>query len=139
MEKGKPPRNWDQWAERRLNRIMKVIQTFDDLRKKGPKAPWWVTVKIVGEKVMISLNATYRGKKAPTDILSFPSEYPFRDSGLLGELVVCLPVLKEQAKSLGHTPRAELDVLLTHGVLHLLGFDHEKGARQAAVMAKWES
>lgn len=87
---------------------------------------------------MARLNASYRGKDYATDVLSFEAPGPFRERGLLGELVICLPVLKRQALEQGHRPERELEVLLTHGLLHLLGMDHEKGAREAAAMGRAE-
>ena len=104
--------------------------------KKGPK--WVTTVRMVSMKQMIQLNTAYRKKTGPTDILSFEAPEPFRSTGMIGELVICLPVLKRQARELGHSCQVELDVLLVHGVLHLLGMDHELGPRQAAEMARWE-
>ncbi len=58
---------------------------------------------------------------------------------MLGELVICLPTLKAQAKAEGHAPEVELNVLLAHGLLHLLGLDHERGAREAATQRRWEN
>jgi probable rRNA maturation factor len=58
--------------------------------------------------------------------------------GYLGELVVALPVLKSQARELKHSPETELSVLLSHGILHLLGMDHEKGKKPAREQAAWE-
>lgn len=88
---------------------------------------------------MRRLNARFRGKDSVTDVLSFPAPEVFRAGGWLGELVICTGVMRRQAAELGHAPERELHVLVVHGLLHLLGFDHEKGARQAAEMARWES
>jgi rRNA maturation RNase YbeY len=96
-------------------------------------------MQLVGSVKMTELNSYYRGKTYATDVLSFPTLEPFREQGVLGDLVICLPTLKAQAKSLGLQPQVELDVLLTHGVLHLLGFDHELGGKEAAQMARWEA
>jgi probable rRNA maturation factor len=88
---------------------------------------------------MARLNSRYRGKPRPTDVLSFPAPEPIRSlQGALGELVICLPVLTRQAREQGHRAELELWVLLAHGLLHLLGMDHEKGGKQAAEMARWE-
>ncbi len=87
---------------------------------------------------MRQLNREYRKKNYATDVLSFPSPDVFRIQGYLGELVVCLPVLKRQAREQGHSQKAELEVLLVHGVLHLLGMDHEKSQKEARRMARWE-
>lgn len=79
---------------------------------------------------MKSLNAGFRKKDYATDILSFESEEP---TGL-GELVVCLDVLREQAHRHKHPLVDEAVYLLLHGILHLLGFNHEAGGRQAKTM-----
>ncbi len=95
-------------------------------------------MKVAGSAEMRRLNRDWRGKTGVTDVLSFPSPEPFRSQGFLGELVVCAPVLEAQAAELGHSADLELDVLLAHGLLHLLGLDHERGAREATQMARWE-
>lgn len=91
---------------------------------------------------MIRLNTRFRKKRKTTDILSFPAPGIFFQSGVLGELVICLPVLRQQAKRVGHSPERELQVLLVHGLLHLLGFDHEgrgpAGQRAQREMRSWE-
>lgn len=78
------------------------------------------------------LNKQFRGKDYATDILSFDGEEP----GQLGELILCPMVLKAQAKEHGHSFKAELGYMLIHGVLHLLGYDHEKSKKEAAQMFK---
>jgi rRNA maturation RNase YbeY len=77
--------------------------------------------------------------KAATDILSFPTHEFFQRQGMLGDLVLCAPVAIKQAKEIGHSWQKEVDVLLVHGILHLLHFDHETGDRDAKDMSKWES
>jgi probable rRNA maturation factor len=96
-------------------------------------------VELAGAVSMRRLNRRFRGKDRVTDVLSFPAPQVFRARGVLGELVICPPVLRRQAARLGHAPARELEVLLAHGLLHLLGFDHERGARQASVMRAWEA
>lgn len=88
---------------------------------------------------MKRLNAGYRKKSYATDVLSFAAPEPFRSQGWLGELVVCAPVLERQARELKHSSELELDVLLAHGLLHLLGLDHERGPAEARRMAKLEA
>jgi probable rRNA maturation factor len=67
------------------------------------------------------LNARYRAKNHPTDVLSFAAEEP----GLLGEVVIASGVARRQARRAGHPVQVELRVLALHGLLHLLGYDHE--------------
>ena len=76
------------------------------------------------------LNQTYRGKNKPTDVLSFD---PIEQQDL-GELVLCPSVLRRQAKEHKLTFEQELGYMIIHGVLHLLGFDHEKSVKQAKKM-----
>lgn len=126
-------------AEKGLRQILVKTRRIPALRRMGPKAPWRADVSVIGSAKMKQLNAHYRGKDYATDVLSFEAPLKFRPHGYLGSLVICSSVLKRQAREHGHKPEKELEVLLVHGVLHLLGFDHEMGARPAAEMRKWEA
>ena len=84
-----------------------------------------LVIRIVDEAEMIQFNDQYRDKKGPTNILSFPFEIPEGvDSNLLGDILVCAPVVEKEAKQ----QHKELDNhwahMIVHGVLHLLGYDH---------------
>ena len=68
-----------------------------------------------------ALNRQYRRKDAPTDVLSFPAE----EKGQLGDVVIAVGVARRQAREAGHSLQTELRVLALHGLLHLLGYDHE--------------
>jgi len=70
------------------------------------------------------LNAAYRSKDYPTDVLSFPLEGDF-DTLPLGSLVISSDMIYQRARELGHTPQEESILLFIHGLLHLLGYDHE--------------
>ena len=76
------------------------------------------------------LNKTYRGKNYATDVLSFDGD----GETTFGELVIAPQVIKRQAKEHGLTLREELGYMVLHGILHLLGFDHEKSEAQAKRM-----
>lgn len=78
------------------------------------------------------LNLEHRGLNYPTDVLSF--QPLSRDYVRLGELVFCVPLVKEQAKRSRHSYRDELAYLVLHGLLHLLGFQHENGGTEAKLM-----
>lgn len=125
-------------AERKLRRILKSAETNRSLRALVPAANWTARVSLIGPVKMKALNRRYRGKNYATDVLSFEAPAAFRSQGLLGELVICTTLAKRQAREQGHAPETELEVLLVHGVLHLLGFDHEKGRRAALEMERWE-
>jgi len=75
------------------------------------------------------LNEEHREKDKPTDVLSFPMDAPFTEQSIfgmpLGSIVISADFVKKKAKELGHTIQDELSLLFIHGLLHLLGFDHE--------------
>jgi probable rRNA maturation factor len=79
-------------------------------------------VVLAGDRTLRALNARYRGKDKPTDVLSFPG--PGGDEGL-GDVIISLPTAARNARALGRTLPQELDVLALHGFLHVLGYDHE--------------
>ncbi|MBC7692045.1 MAG: rRNA maturation RNase YbeY [Methylotenera sp.] len=140
---------WSRRGEKQLKLILQEVQKSAALLRlgglKSGSAPpgknrsLQVELSLLGNAKMAELNETYRGKPVPTDVLSFPSPPIFRQQGLLGELLICLPVLRRQAKDRKHPEATELQVLLVHGVLHLLELDHERGDAEAAEMAKWET
>jgi probable rRNA maturation factor len=78
-------------------------------------------IAIVSDRRMRALNRQFRGKDYATDVLSFPSE----ERGFMGDIVIAEGVAKRQARDGGHSVQAELRVLSLHGLLHLLGYDHE--------------
>lgn len=84
-----------------------------------------VTLRVVGEAESQQLNDQYRQKNQPTNILSFPFEAPPQLSfDLLGDLVVCLPVLEQEARQQKKSLTSHWAHLVVHGTLHLLGYDH---------------
>ena len=85
-----------------------------------------VVIRIVDTEEMTELNSQYRAKQGPTNILSFPFELPDGVEGidLLGDLVVCATVLKQEAKQQNKALSAHWAHIIIHGVLHLLGYDH---------------
>ena len=82
---------------------------------------------VVGDDALLrDLNRQYRERDRPTDVLSFPDGARLPDGRLLlGEIVISLDTARRQAASLGHGEVRELEELVIHGVLHLLGHDHE--------------
>jgi probable rRNA maturation factor len=101
--------------------------------------PTELTVRVVDEAEITALNRRYRGKDGPTNVLSFPYE-GFADvaDGLLGDVVVCAPVVAAEAAQQGKPALAHWAHLVIHGVLHLLGYDHQQ-APEAARMERRES
>lgn len=132
---------WNRKAARALEDLIDFALHFPDLRKRGPRgiSEWRAGVQLVGNAEMRKLNRLYRRKDYATDVLSFASPEPFRSMGFLGELVIALPVLKRQAREHHHSLETELWILLTHGLLHLLGMDHELGQRAEKEQRLWEA
>jgi probable rRNA maturation factor len=101
------------------------------LRGHGPAV---LTVRIVGREEMRQLNHRYRGKDAATNVLSFPADLPDTiELPLLGDVVLCAPVVAEEARLQSKSPEVHWAHLTIHGVLHLLGHDHQEPG-EAAVM-----
>lgn len=88
-----------------------------------------VELVIVDDDTMMALNSEHRGKKSTTDVLSFPMEAPFTEQSIfgmpLGSIIIAASHVRDAAKDLGHSEQDELSLLFIHGMLHLLGFDHE--------------
>jgi probable rRNA maturation factor len=80
-----------------------------------------LSIAIVSDRRMRALNRQFRGKDKVTDVLSFPAE----SRGFLGDIVIAAGASKRQAQDAGHTAQTEVRVLALHGLLHLLGYDHE--------------
>ncbi len=98
-----------------------------------------VSVRIVDEAEMVELNGRFRRRAYPTNVLSFPAQLPEElDLPLLGDIVVCAPVVAREAGEQDKPPEAHWAHMLVHGTLHLLGYDHEHDD-QALVMESLET
>jgi probable rRNA maturation factor len=108
-------------------------RVWDELGLEGTEA----TICLVSDAEIARMNATFRGKKAPTDVLSFPAteeRRPLRinrvrrgpiKEGYLGDVAISPAMAGRNAKTYGRTLGNEIRILMLHGVLHLLGYDHE--------------
>lgn len=84
-----------------------------------------LTVRIVDEQESAELNEQYRHKNGPTNVLSFPFECPPEvELNLLGDLVICAPVVQREAREQHKQEQAHWAHMVVHGTLHLLGYDH---------------
>jgi len=114
------------------------FQRWVNLALAKHNKPVEVTIRIVNQKESALLNETYRHKTGPTNILSFPFETPPGiKMPLLGDLVICAPLVAKEAKQQQKTLIAHWAHLVIHGILHLLGYDHIK-KKDAAQMEKIE-
>ena len=99
-----------------------------------------LSVALIGNAEMQKLNRQYRHKDYPTDVLSFPVEDTlFAGHQLLGDVIISVEKAAEQAQEHGRTRDEELVTLLIHGIVHLLGYDHERSAKDARVMKRLEN
>ena len=131
-------------------RTQRLARFVMDRMRVHPQAELCVTA--VDEGTIAALNEKWMDKQGPTDVLAFPmdelrpgqvNQEP--EEGVLGDLVLCPTIAAAQAETAGHAVVDELDLLTTHGVLHLLGYDHaepdehaEMFALQARLLAEWQ-
>lgn len=101
-----------------------------------------LAILLVDEGAMESLHVQWMDEPGPTDVLSFPmdelrpgTEDAPTPEGLLGDIVLCPQVAESQAQAAGHSTMDELILLTTHGLLHLLGFDHAEPAEEREMFA----
>jgi probable rRNA maturation factor len=95
-----------------------------------------ITLRIVGAEESAELNARYRRKRGPTNVLSFPAGTPAAPADEVlpfGDVVICAEVVEREAREQGKRPAAHWAHMVVHGVLHLQGYDHEK-VRDASIM-----
>ncbi|GCD19250.1 rRNA maturation RNase YbeY [Cellulomonas fimi] len=101
-----------------------------------------MSIMLVGTDVMTDLHVKWMDEPGPTDVLSFPMDElrPGREgeptpAGLLGDVVLCPEVAAQQARAAGHSTAEELLLLTTHGILHLLGYDHVEPEEEKEMFA----
>ena len=121
--------------------IKKVVETT--LRHIGTQSDCEIGIACVDNDESHKLNLEYRDKDKPTNVLSFPSDIPeemlaLLDAEPLGDLVICIPVVLQEAAEQHKKPLDHFTHLLVHGVLHLLGYDHETCEADAEEMEALE-
>jgi probable rRNA maturation factor len=98
-----------------------------------------LSLALVGNAEMQKLNAKYRRMNHPTDVLSFPIEEKLlQETRLLGDVIISVEQAAEQARERRRTLDEEMTTLLIHGIVHLLGYDHERSAKDARIMRRLE-
>lgn len=111
----------------------------DDL-SDGEALPWELTLRFGGSAEGRDLNREFRHKDYATNVLSFPSDddEPEGDNWYVGDIFICVPVLAHEADELAIPLEAHLQHLVVHGMLHLIGYDHELGEDEAEAMEALE-
>ena len=109
-----------------------MVHHFSHLRL-SPRAD--LSILFINEKPMEDLHIKWMDEPGPTDVLSFPMDElrpgNVEAEGILGDIVICPQVAQLQADAAGHTESEEIMLLATHGLLHLLGFDHAEPEEEA--------
>jgi probable rRNA maturation factor len=115
------------------------FRTWAEAVLRGRREQAELLIRVVDTREMARLNQSYRKKSGPTNVLSFPFRAPEPVAGdLLGDLVICAPVVRQEAAAQGKLEMAHWAHMTVHGVLHLLGFDHQE-AQDAEVMEELET
>jgi len=117
------------------------LSTLSALLQRRLKIRRPISIAFVSARMMKRLNTSYRGVNATTDVLSFTlhePQSPEQASAPLGEIIISLPDVRRQARTQGHSLAEEFQVLTIHGVLHVLGYEHD-GPAGARRMRKLET
>ena len=115
----------DRAAWRRLAPRCSLL--LDRLLRMTHRTGWGMTLRLATQAEVRRLNRLFLGTDRSTDVLSFPSPGELEPGDrYLGDVAVCVPQARRQARRAGWTMDEELSLLVTHGFLHLLGYDHEK-------------
>ena len=133
----------NQQRSRLINskRITKAAANIISLLNQPRLSEAELSVLLVSDRRMQKLNSDFRGIRRSTDVLSFEAGIPVRGAGqnaVLGDIVICVPKAECQAKAAGTGLYEELYRLLIHGILHLVGYEHEASAYRARRMIKKE-
>lgn len=145
----------DEIDEKLFQRVAKITLKILEIENKTE-----ISLAIADSGRMRRLNKRYRNKNQTTDVLSFGSENvlpylakafprlkrkesqkfiePPDGTKRLGEIIICYPEAKKQAKQIGHSLEKELTILLIHAILHLVGYEHERGKKEAKEMEETE-
>ncbi|MFT4287042.1 rRNA maturation RNase YbeY [Nocardioides sp.] len=134
-----------------LDHFAKLARFVMDRMRVHPQAE--LCIKAVDQETIAELNEQWMEKEGPTDVLAFPmdelrpgeiDEEP--EEGVLGDLILAPAIAEQQGEKAGHGLVAELELLTTHGILHLLGYDHAEPEEhremfdlQAALLQEWGS
>ena len=123
-----------KYSSRKLKKIAAAVLDLVGQREAE------LSLALIGDGEMRKLNAKYRRKDYPTDVLSFPveSHLPL-ETRLLGDVIISVDKAGSQAEERRRTLDQEMATLLVHGIVHLLGYDHERSAKDARAMRRLEN
>lgn len=129
----------------KINKVF-LKEVSQKVLKKEKKENSSLSIALIGSARMRKLNKKYRGKNRSTDVLSFIENLDFlgkskelKKLDILGEIVICISDVKKNAKRLNISFKKELARVLIHGILHILGYDHEASESKAKAMKEKEN
>jgi probable rRNA maturation factor len=114
--------------QRRVPVALHPLQQFyERARRELGFAPESVTIQLISDVTMARLNETYRKKRGPTDVLSFPANgaRAKRSTDYIGDIAISPETARRNARRFSRSLPAEMRILILHGMIHLAGFDHE--------------
>jgi probable rRNA maturation factor len=124
--------------------VKRIAQTV--LKDERVVSPYEISLVFTDSETVKQLNRDYRGIDEPTDVLAFyilpqnevDDSFALPPDGVtrLGEVIISYPQAVEQAREQGHSPERELALLIIHGILHLLGYDHEEPGEEAKMRSR---
>lgn len=119
-----------------------ALTTLENVTPLSDLGPEWatgdITIALTDDRQLHELNLDYLGVDSPTDVLSFPAGEidPETESLYLGDIAISVPRAAQQAEAGGHSIEAEAQLLVVHGTLHLLGYDHSTDEEKAVMWAE---
>jgi probable rRNA maturation factor len=121
------PNRYPEAAARKLRPwLARLLPAVLARHGRGGEESPELAVRFASDRELQRVNRTFRGKDAATDVLSFPGEA----AGWMGDILISVPSARRQAAAARHSVDRELRILLLHGLLHCLGFDHERDRGQ---------
>lgn len=114
--------------QRRVPVAVRPLQQFQErVRRELGFASESVTIELISDAAMVRLNETFRKKKGPTDVLSFPAngDRPKPGAEYVGDIAISPETARRNARRFSRSLPAEMRILILHGMIHLAGFDHE--------------
>ncbi len=114
--------------QRRIRLPLREIERFARRAQRELRARSSITICLMDDRAIRALNAKFRGRRKATDVLSFPSG--LGHNGFLGDIAISVQTARNNARREEHSLLEEIELLVLHGLLHLLGYDHETDSGQ---------
>ena len=124
------------------NKLKKITQLVEENTSLDERKKWFLNLILVDEAESQQLNKQYRQKNYPADVLTFPFACLYQEKlnncDNLGDIFLCYPIVKKQVHEFQVSFKEEICLIFTHGMLHLLGYDHQKEVEKKTMFALQE-